>query len=362
MSIKSLLTPALIGKKGPMPTIFSSNNHQSQTVTPAQDWQKAERTEMTESAAETLTEHTDSDASKTTPVVDPNPEKHSFINKASLESPYFPTWCPGCGNFGVWTALKNALTELNMPEEELVIVYGVGCSGNMADFNRVYGFHALHGRAISNAVAIKAANHRLKVIVVAGDGDTYGEGLNHFISAMRGNHDITLLVHDNQVYGLTTGQTAPTTDKGTKTKSTPFGAPEVPINPIGIALTADATFVARGFAGNIRHLTDLIKKAIQHEGFSLVDMFQPCFTFNKVNTYHYFKERVYDLQANGFEANHKVLAWEKTFDHEKLPIGIFYQDPYSTPFHATLSQLETGPLVKQSIARVQMDAALAAYS
>lgn len=360
MSIKRLLQPALIGK-GQMPTIFSSDQHQPKTITPAQDWQKATRTEMSEEAAETLTENTAPISEVAQPKVDPNPDKHSFFSKASLESPYFPTWCPGCGNFGVWTALKNALVELQMPEEEVVIVYGVGCSGNMADFNRVYGFHALHGRAISNAVAIKAANHRLKVIVVAGDGDTYGEGLNHFISAMRGNHDITLLVHDNQVYGLTTGQTAPTTDKGTKTKSTPFGAPEVPINPLGIALTSDATFISRGFAGNIKHLTGLIKRAIQHEGFSLVDMFQPCFTFNKVNTYHYFKERVYDLQQNGFEANNKVLAWEKTFDHEKLPIGIFYEDPYSKAFHATLTQLETQPLVHQSIAKVSMDAAITPY-
>lgn len=286
---------------------------------------------------------------------------HNFISKASLESPYFPTWCPGCGNFGVWTAFKNALVELNYPEENVVIVYGVGCSGNMADFNRVYGFHALHGRAIPNAAAIKLANHKLKVIVVAGDGDTYGEGLNHFISAMRGNHDITLLVHDNQVYGLTTGQTAPTTEKGTKTKSTPFGAPEVQINPIGLALTSDATFIARGFAGNISHLTSLIKQAIQHEGFSLVDMFQPCFTFNKHNTYHYFRERVYNLQENGFEPTNKVLAWEKTYEHDMLPIGVFYQDPHSVPFHKTLSQLDNTPLVHQSIEKIELGKILKHY-
>jgi 2-oxoglutarate ferredoxin oxidoreductase subunit beta len=280
--------------------------------------------------------------------------QHTFISKESLESPYFPTWCPGCGNFGVWTAFKNALTELQLPEEDVVIVYGVGCSGNMADFNRVYGFHALHGRAVANAVGIKNANHRLKVIVVAGDGDTYGEGLNHFISAMRGNHDITLLVHDNQVYGLTTGQTSPTTEKGTKTKSTPLGAPEVPLNPIGVALTCDATFIARGFAGDITHLTSLIKQAIAHEGFSLVDMFQPCFTFNKHNTYHYFKERIYKLQESGFTADNKVAAWEKTYEHEKLPIGIFYEDKHSVPFHQTLTQLEAVPLVEQSIAQVSL--------
>lgn len=281
-------------------------------------------------------------------------KQHNYISKKSLASPYFPTWCPGCGNFGVWTAFKNALVELNMPEEDVVIVYGVGCSGNMADFNRVYGFHSLHGRAIASASAIKMANHRLKVIVVAGDGDSFGEGLNHFISACRGNHDITLLVHDNQVYGLTTGQTSPTTDHGTKTKSTPNGAPEQPINPIGIGLTADATFLARGFSGEIGHLTSIIKAAIQHEGFSLVDMFQPCFTFNKHNTYAYFKERVYHLEDHGHDSKDKFAAYQKTFEHDELPIGIFYEEKGRLPMHKTYPQLASTPLVEQSIAEIDM--------
>ncbi len=294
-------------------------------------------------------------------IVSQDPGKHAFFSKESLASPYFPTWCPGCGNFGVWTALKNALVELNLPEEELVVVYGVGCSGNMADFNRVYGFHALHGRAIPNAIAMKLANHRLNIIVVAGDGDTYGEGLNHFLSAVRGNHNVTLLVHDNQVYGLTTGQTAPTTEKGTKTKSTPMGAPDAPVNPIGLALTADATFVARGFSGNIAHLTGLIKAAIQHPGFALVDMFQPCFTFNKVNTYHYFKERVYKLEDVNHNPQDRGAAWQKTYEHDKLPIGIFYQDPNSVAFHQTLAQLQTAPLTKQSVEQVDLSVAMRHY-
>ena len=348
MSFQRLLSPAFLGTTS-MPTIFSSAQHKQTQPEHSQSQEHVNPVPM-------------SVAPTSTGPVDPSPEKHAFMSKASLESPYFPTWCPGCGNFGVWTALKNALAELHIPEHDLVIVYGVGCSGNMADFNRVYGFHALHGRSIPSAVAIKLSNHRLKVIVVAGDGDTYGEGLNHLISAMRGNHDITMLVHDNQVYGLTTGQTAPTTTKGTKTKSTPAGAPEVPVNPLGFALTADATYIARGFAGNIKHLTQLIKEAILHPGFSLVDMFQPCFTFNKVNTYHYFKERVYNLQEQGFNAHNKVVAWEKTFEHNTLPIGVFYQDPHSTPFHATVSQLKQGPLVKQSIETVSMDKILSQYS
>jgi 2-oxoglutarate ferredoxin oxidoreductase subunit beta len=286
---------------------------------------------------------------------------HATISKESLASPYFPTWCPGCGNFGVWTAFKNALIELQYPEEEVVIVYGVGCSGNMADFNRVYGFHALHGRAIANAVAIKLANHKLKVIVVAGDGDTYGEGLNHLMAAMRGNHDITVLVHDNQVYGLTTGQTAPTTEKGTPTKSTPAGAPEQPINPLGLALTADATYIARGFANNISHLTSLIKQGIEHPGFALVDMFQPCFTFNKHNTYHYFKERIYNIQDENFDITNKLAAWEKTHEQDKLPIGIFHHNKASIPFHQNIAQLKDKPLVEQSIESVDLGKVLSHY-
>lgn len=289
-------------------------------------------------------------------------DEHRFISKETLESPYFPTWCPGCGNFGVWTAFKNALSELRLPEENVVIVYGVGCSGNMADFNRVYGFHALHGRAIPTALGVKMANHKLKVIVVAGDGDTYGEGLNHFLAACRGNHDITLLVHDNQVYGLTTGQAAPTTETGTKTKSTPDGAPEVAINPIGLALTADASFVARGFAGNIPHLTGLIKQAIQHPGFSLVDMFQPCFTFNRVNTYHYFRERVYKLEDAGHNPSNKMGAYQLTSQHDKLPIGVFYQDTARPALHQTYSQLTDTTLVHQSIEKINLSQALGIYS
>ncbi len=280
----------------------------------------------------------------------------------SLKSPYYPTWCPGCGNFGVWTALKNALIELAFPEEDVVIVYGVGCSGNMADFNRVYGFHALHGRDISNAVAIKLANHALKVIIVAGDGNTYGEGLNHFLSSIRGNHDITILVHDNGVYGLTTGQAAPTTAKGTKTKSTPMGVPESPVNPLGLALTCDATFVARGFSGDIGHLTSIIKQAIQHEGTALVDMFQPCFTFNHDNTYLYYRERVYDLQKNGHDSTNRLAAYEKTLEANKIPIGLFYKDDKSVAFHKTLSQLTKGPLVKQSIEHVDISAIAQQYA
>lgn len=267
----------------------------------------------------------------------------------TLHSPISPTWCPGCGDFGIWASLRQAITQLAILEEQLVLVYGVGCSGNMADFNRVYGFHALHGRAIANAMGIKLANHKLKIIVIAGDGDTYGEGMNHFMTALRGNHDVTLIVHDNQVYGLTTGQAAPTTMKNMKTKSTPLGVVDQPVNPIALGLSADATFIARGYAGKIPHLTELMKQAIMHEGISLLDVFQPCQTFNKLNTHQWFQTKVYDLQQEDHDTNNKALSWQKSFEIDRLPIGVFYQDKNSVPYHAQLPQLEQATLLEQAV-------------
>lgn len=265
----------------------------------------------------------------------------------TLTSPIFPTWCPGCGDYGIWASLKQAIIQSELPEENTVIVYGVGCSGNMADFNRVYGFHALHGRALANACGIKIANQDLHVIVIAGDGDTYGEGMGHFISAMRGNHNVTVIVHNNQTYGLTTGQSSPTTLEGVKTKSTPMGVIDEPVNPVALAMSCDVDFVARGYAGQIPHLTNLMKQAFQHPGFALVDVFQPCVTFNKVNTHQWFQTKVYDLQQTEYQANDRAAAWNKSREEDKLPIGVFYHNPESVPYHAQWPQLQNGPLVNQ---------------
>ncbi len=280
--------------------------------------------------------------------------------EVSLKSPIFPTWCPGCGDFGIWSSLKKALAELAIPQEQLVIVFGVGCSGNMADFLRCYGFHALHGRALPNAEAIKLANHHLKVIVVAGDGDTYGEGMGHFIAACRGNHDITLIVHDNEVYGLTTGQASPTMDQGRKTKSTPTGTIEVPVNPLALAVNSGASWVGRGFAGNIPYTTELVKQAIQHKGFSLLDIFQPCVTFNKVNTHLWYNERVYKIEG---EANQdKLKAIGLTYESDKLPIGVFYQNTNQKAYHEQVMVLEKDQtLFSQSIAQVSLAKSLQEY-
>ena len=270
-----------------------------------------------------------------------------LMNDTTLHTPIFPTWCPGCGDFGIWGAIKKALTELQIPEEKLVIVFDIGCSGNMADFLRVYGFHSLHGRAVPIAEGIKMANHGLKVLIIGGDGGIYGEGMGHFIAACRGNHDVTLLVHNNQTYGLTKGQASPTTSKGVKTGSTPQGLIDVPVNPITLALSAHASWIGRSYAGDIPCTTDLIKKAILHEGFSLLDVFQPCVTFNKLNTHLWFQEHVYKLETTGYVPNNAVKAWELSRDEERLPVGVFWDNPQALPYHKQIKQLALGPLTNQ---------------
>lgn len=284
----------------------------------------------------------------------------SLTSDTTLKSPIFPTWCPGCGDYGIWSAIKKALSSSAIPEEDLVIVFGVGCSGNMADFLRCYGFHALHGRALANAEAIKMSNHKLKVLVIAGDGDTYGEGMGHFIAACRGNHDVTLVVHNNQVYGLTTGQAAPTTPQERVTKSTPTGQVEVPVNPIALAITSGASFVARGYAGNIPLTSDLIQKALLHPGFSLVDVLQPCVTFNKHNTHAWYNEHIQILSSER-EKTDKSAAIQLSQDTRYLQLGVFYEDVLSIPYHARIPNLHHAPLVKQFASTVSIQDSLSNY-
>ncbi len=257
-----------------------------------------------------------------------------------------PTWCAGCGNFGLWLSVKKALNSLNIGNDEITIFYGIGCHGNTASFTNVNGFKALHGRPIPAAEGAKMANHKLPIIVIGGDGDTYGEGMNHFISAARSNHDITVVVHDNQIYGLTTGQASPTTLKGAKTKTTPEGKIDEPVNPMTTAIAAGATFVARGFAGDTEFTAELIKKAVEHKGFAVVDVFQPCVTFNSLNTFQWFKERIYKLENN--DTGNKMEAMKKALETEKLPIGVFYKEEKPTYEEQTPAIKET-PLIKQKL-------------
>ncbi len=271
----------------------------------------------------------------------------SCITNQSIKSPITPTWCPGCGDFLILNSLQKAVVELELEEKNTVIFYGVGCSGNMADFNRGYGFHGLHGRSLANALGTKLANHNLKVIIVAGDGDMYGEGLNHFLSVARGNHDITLIIHNNERYSLTTGQSSPTTDKGTKTKSTPMGVIDSPFNPLMMALSANASYVSRAYSAKIPQMVELMKQAILHPGFALVDILQLCPTFNKDHNHPYFAQRIYDLIETDHNPQDKAHALARAQEVEKFPLGIFYQDKNSVPYHAQLQQLQEKALVDQ---------------
>lgn len=251
-----------------------------------------------------------------------------------------PTWCPGCGNHGMFEALKRAYQQLGIEKHEFAMFWGIGCHGNGADFYDVQGFHALHGRALPPASAFALTRPDMKVIVEMGDGDCYGLGLSHFIHSVRRNIEMTAIVHDNQIYGLTTGQASPTTDQMMPTVSTPSGVLEQPVNPVGLALAQGATFVARGFAGDMDHLTNLYVQAINHRGFAVVDVFQPCVTWNKLNTFSWFRERVYKLEDQGWDTTDRKAALELSLtafhelsckpDECRVPIGVFYQEERAT--------------------------------
>jgi 2-oxoglutarate/2-oxoacid ferredoxin oxidoreductase subunit beta len=237
-----------------------------------------------------------------------------------------PDWCPGCGDFGVLHALKQAIVELGLYPHEVLTISGIGCSSNLPGYINTYGMHTLHGRALAVASGAQLANPRLKVVVTGGDGDGYGIGGNHLLHAMRRNIDLTYIVMDNQIYGLTTGQISPTSSLGMKTKSTPTGSVDNPINPIPLAIAAGATYVARGYTGQVRHLTDLIKGGMQHRGFALIDCFSPCVTFNKDNTHDFFKQRTVKLEASGHDPADFHAAIERGYEWgEEIPIGLFWR-------------------------------------
>ena len=248
------------------------------------------------------------------------------------DGPVGPDWCPGCGDFGVLNAMKRAALKLELMPHELMFVSGIGCSSNLPGFIHSYGVHSLHGRAVPVATGIKLANPDLHVVITGGDGDGYGIGMGHFIHAMRRNLDLTYVVMDNQIYGLTTGQASPTTMKEVRTKTTPRGNAELPINPLALAIVSGATYVARGFSGDTRHLADLFAGAIAHRGFALVDVFSPCVTFNKVNTYAWFKKRVYNLdEEDGYDPEDAQAALAKAFEWgDRIPLGLIYRSEQPT--------------------------------
>ncbi len=236
------------------------------------------------------------------------------------------TWCAGCGDFAILRALKLALAELGIEPYQALVVSGIGCGSKLPDYMHVNAYLTNHGRPIPVATAAKLANPDLHVIATSGDGDSYGIGGNHFVQSCRRNPNITQIVENNQIYGLTKGQYSPTSEKGFITTTSPDGAIELAFKPMAIALAAGATFIARGFAGEPKHLAELIAQGIQHRGYALIDVLQPCVTFNRVNTYSWYRQRVYHLEDEGYDPSDRDAAWEKAHEwEERIPLGVLYR-------------------------------------
>jgi 2-oxoglutarate ferredoxin oxidoreductase subunit beta len=275
-----------------------------------------------------------------------------------LKTPKINTWCPGCGNFGILMAFKKALIELGLQREETVMVSGIGCHGKIVNYVNVNGFHGIHGRVLPAAQGIKLANPNLTVVGFAGDADQYNEGWGHFAHAIRNNIDMTLIVHDNMVLGLTTGQATSTSQQGFKSKSTPFGVIPPMLNPVAHALVSNSSFVARGFSGDMFHLKKLMIEAIKHRGFAYVDVFQPCVSFNYLNTYDWFSQRVYKLEDEGHNVTDRNKALEKAFEWgDRIPIGIFYNKERPT-YQDSIPQATEVPPTKVPTGNVDITSAL----
>ncbi|BCJ95583.1 2-oxoglutarate ferredoxin oxidoreductase subunit beta [Anaerocolumna cellulosilytica] len=258
---------------------------------------------------------------------------------------YETAWCPGCGNFNILRCLKTALEELNKDPYEVLMVAGIGQAAKTPQYISANSFCGLHGRALPAAVAAKIANEKLTVIVDSGDGDSYGEGGNHFIHNIRRNVDITHFVHDNQIYGLTKGQASPTTGEGQVTQVQTNGNMNTPLNPVLMAIAAGAGFVARAFSGDPKQLTEIMKEAISYPGYAFVDILQPCISFNKVNTFAYYKSKVEPL-GEEYDPADKIAALSKAMDFDdKIPTGVIYKEE-KVNFHQKNKLLSEGiPLI-----------------
>ena len=267
-------------------------------------------------------------------------------------------WCPGCGNFAILQAVRNALVGLGLEPHQVLFVSGIGQAPKLPHFTQGNVFNGLHGRTLPVATGAKIANHELVVIGIDGDGGAYGEGVGHLLATMRRNINMTYMAHNNQVYGLTKGQASPTSDLGFVTKTTPMGAGQ-PLNPLALALASDVSFLARGFAGDIDHLSSILQMAITHQGFALVDILQPCVSFNRVNTFQWYIKRIYKLDEDkSYDPTDKMKAFAKAQEWgDRIPIGLIYRQErsvYEDQFHA----LKELPLVKQKLDSLDFEAQL----
>jgi len=261
-----------------------------------------------------------------------------------------PNWCPGCGDFSVQASIQRAAANVGLEPEQLAVVSGIGCSGRISGYIHAYGFHGIHGRALPIAQGLRLANRELTVIASGGDGDGFAIGMGHTIHAIRRNMNITYIVMDNQIYGLTKGQTSPRSAFGFKTKSTPAGSVENALSPLEIALAAGATFVAQSFSSNLQQLTHVIEEGLKHEGFSFINVFSPCVTFNKINTYDWFKEHIVNLDEDeSYDPTDRVAAMAKVMETNSLCCGIIYQNKERKSYEELVPNLSKEPLAKQDL-------------
>lgn len=267
-------------------------------------------------------------------------------------SPVKPTWCPGCGDFGILNAVKQGLVQAGLAPHEVLVVSGIGCGSKLPDYARVNGFMTLHGRPVPVATGARLANHDLKVLTVHGDGDSMGLGMGHFIHTARRNLDITDIIQNNQIYGLTKGQYSPTSDLGFITSTSPDGSAEMAANPLALALAAGGTFLARGFAGDVKGLAVLIAQAVQHKGYSLLDILQPCVTFNRKNTYQWYRDRVYKLEETDYDPGDRVAAFQKALEWgDRIPVGVIFQTELPT-YEDQVPGLEDGPVATRKLQKL----------
>jgi 2-oxoglutarate/2-oxoacid ferredoxin oxidoreductase subunit beta len=276
-----------------------------------------------------------------------------------------PNWCPGCGDFSVLAAMQRAFANVGLEPHDVAIVSGIGCSGRISGYVNAYGFHGVHGRALPIAQGLKLANRDLTVIAAGGDGDGFAIGMAHTIHAIRRNVDITYIVMDNQVYGLTKGQTSPRSEVGFKTKSTPYGSIEAAIHPMEMALTVGAGFVAQSVSSDLKQLTRVIEEGIKHKGFSLINVYSPCVTYNKINTYDWFKENLVNLdQDENYDPSNRQLAMQKLMENHGLVTGIIYQNKEQQSYESKIKGFREEPLAKQDVmlSREQFDKLVAEFA
>jgi 2-oxoglutarate/2-oxoacid ferredoxin oxidoreductase subunit beta len=259
-----------------------------------------------------------------------------------------PAWCPGCGNFAILKAFKDAMVGLGKEPYQFTVVSGIGQAAKLPHYTKCNTFNGLHGRTLPVATGIRLANHEMLVIAATGDGDCYGEGGNHLLAAMRRNINVKLFVHDNQIYALTKGQPSPTTAEGTTAGNMPFGVLSAPFNPMAVAIAMDCSFVARAYAAETEHLKGLMMEAINHTGFALVDILQPCVTFNRVNTYEWYKQRVYQIEAD-YNPGDREAAFARALEWgDRIPIGVLYRNRRPT-YEERVPQIKDAPLVRQAV-------------